>query len=138
MIDALIMTAALHMPKEFVAQPRSGYAASEYRGRWYSEKWESIRKCIMHRESRSNYRAANSTSSARGAYQFLDSQWRMGLVWMLLEEGGNRSEIKALRHQPIHHWNRYYQDRAFFTAWQNGDGAKHWYLRGSKCNGDLS
>jgi hypothetical protein len=117
-----------------------GFMPSLYRGEWYSARWEPVRKCIMYRESRYNYRAANKTSSARGAYQFLDNSWRNGLVWMMLEESkenkdGLRDEIKALRDVPIHYWSRYFQDRAFFTAWRHAEGKKHWYLQGSRCFG---
>jgi len=116
----------------------TGYMPSLYRGQWYSVRWEQARKCIMHRESRFNYKAANKSSSARGAYQFLDSQWRDGLVWMMLEESkkqkdGLSSFIKSLRDKPIHAWSRYFQDRAFFTAWRYGAGKKHWSLQGSRC-----
>jgi len=87
----------------------------------------------MYHESRYNYKAENKTSSARGAYQFLDLQWRDGLVWMMLDEGGNTKEIKSLRDIPINEWNRYYQDRAFFTAWRHGEGKKHWSLQAHRC-----
>ena len=115
------------------AQDMQGFEPSLYTGKWFDPKWESTRKCIMHRESRHNYRAANRVSSARGAYQFLDRQWRDGLVWMLLPEAreiGLAKEVKALRNKPIHKWNRYWQDAAFYTAWQHGDGKHHWYLNG--------
>lgn len=139
MLEAIVLTAALHMPTDGVArlerlhQSTQGYAPSLYRGKWYHPRWEDERKCIMRRESRFNYRAANHSSSARGAYQFLDRQWRDGLVWMMLKEGGNKKEIRALRSKPIHHWNRYYQDRAFFTAWRHGQGRHHWSLPGMQC-----
>lgn len=115
-----------------------GYEPSLYTGKWYSPKHETIRKCVMYRESRFNYRGANKTSSARGAYQFLDSQWRDGLVWMMLDESkktkdGLTPAIKKLRNKPIHEWNRYYQDRAFWTAWRFGDGKKHWSLQADRC-----
>lgn len=115
------------------AQDMMGFEPSLYTGKWFDPKWEDSRKCIMHRESRFNYRAANSTSSARGAYQFLDSKWRDGLVWMLLPEArkaGLENEVEALRDIPIHKWNRYWQDAAFYTAWRHGEGAKHWHLEG--------
>jgi hypothetical protein len=122
------------------AQDKMGYMPSLYRGQWYHSRWERVRECIMFRESRHNYRAVNKSSSARGAYQFLDSQWRDGLVWMMLKESketkdGLRESIKSLRSKPIHKWSRYYQDRAFFTAWRSGEGKKHWFLQGSRCFG---
>ena len=120
------------------AKDMMGYEDSLYQGKWYKKKWEKIRKCIMYGESRFNYRSANKTSSARGAYQFLDRQWRDGLVYMLLEESkeskdGLSKKIKKLRDKPIDEWNRYYQDRAFFTAWRNSSGMKHWYQFNSNC-----
>jgi len=139
MIESLALAVILHLPSdgltriERVAASTKGYAQSLYRGKWYNKKWEDERKCIMWRESRHNYKAANKTSSARGAYQFLDKKWRDGLVWMMLDEGGNKKEMKALRKKPIHKWNRYYQDRAFFTAWRHGEGKDHWSLQGKEC-----
>lgn len=136
MIESIILSAVLMdgiTATERLAESRKGYAPSLYQGEWYHPKWEDERKCIMYRESRFNYEAANSISSARGAYQFLDKQWRDGLVWMMLDEGGNKKEIRSLREKPIHKWSRYYQDRAFFTAWRHGEGKKHWHLQGSRC-----
>jgi len=120
------------------ARDKMGYMPSLYRGQWYHSKWERVRECIMHRESRHNYRSANKSSSARGAYQFLDNSWRIPLTHMMIAESketkdGLRESIKALRSSPIHEWSRYYQDRAFFTAWRHGAGKKHWYLQGSRC-----
>lgn len=141
MLEAIVLTAAMSIPAdgmtitERVAESTQGYAPSLYQGKWYKKKWEDERKCIMQRESRFNYKAANKSSSARGAYQFLDSQWRDGLVWMMLDEGGNKKEIRSLRDKPIHKWSRYYQDRAFFTAWRHGEGKKHWHYPGSNCIG---
>lgn len=116
------------------AQDMKGFEPSLYTGKWFDPKWEDTRKCIMQRESRFNYKAANGSSSARGAYQFLDRQWRDGLVWMLLPEArkaGLEDEVESLRDIPIHKWNRYWQDAAFYTAWRHGEGAKHWHLNGA-------
>jgi len=120
------------------AKDMMGYEPSLYKGKWYDSKWENTRKCIMHGESRFNYRSANKTSSARGAYQFLDRAWRVSLTFMMLEESkenndGLSKELKKLRNKPIHEWNRYYQDRSFFTAWRHGAGKKHWYQFNSNC-----
>lgn len=130
---ALLLATAIAVSPIQVSTQAIGYAESSYQGKWYHHKWEKVRKCIMYHESRYNYKAANKTSSARGAYQFLDRSWRDGLVWMMLDEGGNVKEIKHLRDIPINKWNRYYQDRAFFTAWQHGDGKKHWSLQAQRC-----
>lgn len=124
---------------EHLIDDTKGIERSLYVGKWYSPAHDGFRRCIMKRESRGNYRAANSRSSARGAYQFLDSQWRDGLVWMMLKEekqtgGDRRREIRRLFDRPIHTWNRYYQDRAFWTAFRKGEGWRHWHYPGSPCN----
>ena len=146
-LAALLSTVLLAQPAnsegltrlERIAKDPTGIYPSLYQGKWYNPKYDDFRRCIMRRESRGNYRAANPSSSARGAYQFLDSQWRDGLTYMMIKEekktGGKRvKEIRALRKKPIHKWSRYYQDRAFWTAFRHGDGAHHWYYGGSPCN----
>jgi hypothetical protein len=128
---AALITAPACVANSQDAQDWKGYEPSLYTGKHYDKKWAGVRKCIMHRESRFNYRARSSISTASGAYQFLDSQWRISLTHMMIQESratkdGLIDEIKALRAKPIQTWNRYYQDRAFYTAWNNGQGAKHW------------
>ena len=116
------------------AKDWKGYEKSMYRGKYYHKDQETFRECVMERESHHNYRAANKVSSARGAYQFLDNSWRDGLVYMMIKESkknkdGLIPQIKKLRNKPIHKWNRYYQDRSFFTAMNiNGkwSGKHHW------------
>lgn len=111
-----------------------GYEKSLYRGKYYHKDQESFRQCVMKRESHHNYRAANSVSSARGAYQFLDNNWRDGLVHMMVKESkktddGLIEKARALFDKPIHKWSRYWQDRAFFTAMNydgKGSGKHHW------------
>ena len=122
------------------AQDLSGYMPSLYLGKWHSPQHEPFRRCIMDRESNFNYLAANRSSSARGAYQFLDRSWRVPLTHMMLREdkktGGQlRDEILALRDISIQKWDRYWQDRAFWTAFRHGEGAHHWHYPGSRCNG---
>jgi hypothetical protein len=117
-----------------------GYEPSLYLGKWYSPKHEEFRECVMYQESRYNYRAENKTSSAKGAYQFLDNYWRVSLTHMMIPEekksGGHRiEEIRNLRKEPISDWSRYWQDRAFWTAFRHGEGKEHWYIAGSRCNG---
>ena len=119
------------------ARDMKGIDASLYRGKHYNpNRWEEFRLCVIHRESRGNYRAANKTSSARGAYQFLDNSWRDSLVWMLLPEHrkqGLAPQVKALRAKPIHKWNRYWQDAAFWTVINAKPGNwRHW--QGGSCD----
>jgi len=110
----------------------TGWGKSLYRGKWWRADYADVRRCIMQRESNFRYTAKNRTSSASGAYQFLDRQWRRGLVHMMLAESkqtrdGLAGEIRQLMHVPIRKWSRYYQDRAWYTAWRHGKGAKHWH-----------
>jgi len=141
MIAAVVLSGVLALAPGYAhpadmpdAQDMRGFEPSLYQGKWYDKKWESTRKCIMKRESRFDYRAANKRSSARGAYQFLDSQWRVSLTHMLMPEHKDRKkEVKALRKKPIHKWNRYWQDAAFYVAWQRGKGANHWFYQGKVC-----
>jgi len=135
---AALLTAPACAANSMEAKDWKGYEPSLYTGQHYHSKWAKVRKCIMHRESRSNYRARGTISTASGAYQFLDSQWRISLTYMMIRESrstadGLISEIKELRQHPIQHWNRYWQDRAFYTAWDNGRGADHWNQTRHKC-----
>jgi len=135
---AALITAPACVANSDQAKDWKGHEPSLYTGKHYHKKWAQVRKCIMHRESRSNYRARSSISTASGAYQFLDSQWRVSLTWMMLKESksskdGLAADIRALREKPIQKWNRYYQDRAFYTAWDNGRGADHWNLTRHGC-----
>lgn len=135
---AAIMIAPTCAANSVEAKDWKGYEPSLYTGQHYESKWAQVRKCIMHRESRSNYRARSTISTASGAYQFLDSQWRVSLTHMMIKESkatrdGLIDDIKALRAKPIQAWNRYYQDRAFYTAWDNGRGADHWNLTRHGC-----
>ncbi len=141
MIAATLLAGAIaltpltaHPADTRAAHDMRGFEPSLYQGKWYKKKWEDNRKCIMHRESRFNYKAANKSSSARGAYQFLDSQWRVSLTHMLIPEHKDRKkEVRSLRKKPIHKWNRYWQDAAFYTVWRHGKGRNHWYYPGSNC-----
>jgi hypothetical protein len=130
-LAAIVLAATITFTPAADPNNTQGWQASAYTGKWYAEKWAPIRKCIMDRESNHNYRARNPSSSAQGAYQFLDSQWRVSLTHMMMPEALSMSErqaIKNLRKQPIAKWSRYWQDRAFYTAWRHGEGAHHWRI----------
>lgn len=133
---SLFATAVLAVPAPALI-PADGNGpsvnASTYSGKHYNPRWESWRRCVVWRESRDNPRAANRSSSARGLYQFLDKAWRVSLTHMLMPEHRHREdEVRSLRLKPIHHWPRYWQDAAFWTVLNDGDGAKHWAY-GSSC-----
>lgn len=75
-----------------------------------------IAACIRKYESGGNYRAQNPSSTASGAYQFLDSTWQAvtGLPG------------RAMNYSPAQ------QDAAFYKLWNNGRGASQWVTAG-KC-----
>lgn len=116
------------------AEDLKGYEKSLYRGKYYYKGQESWRKCVMKRESNYRYKAKNRSSSASGAYQFLDNSWRDGLVWMMIKESKKTDDnldpyLRDLFDVHITQWNRYFQDRAFFTALNfegKWAGKKHW------------
>ena len=110
-----------------------GYEPSLYQGKWHMPKREKLRKCISKAESRHNYRAGRG-GFYRGAYQFSPALSR-GVTWMMQPEvrkemgkDGLRL-IQKLRKKPMNKWNRYWQDRAFWTIWAKGTGKKHWPTR---------
>lgn len=142
MIESVILSVALMQssdatPAEIraasvTASDLRGVQSSLYRGKYFDRRNEHTRRCIVQRESRGEYRViGGGGDNYHGAYQFHDRNWRRGLVFMMLAEtketkDGLRSEIRELFDVPINRWNRYFQDRAFWTAWRFGEGANHW------------
>lgn len=118
-----------------------GYELSLYQGKWYMPAREDVRKCIMDRESHFNYRADGGRY--KGAYQMSRALGR-GALWMMKpevkSEMGQRGldKIAELMHTPISQWNRYWQDRAFWTIWHKGSGKSHWRGGAVKCFGKHS
>ena len=118
-----------------------GWQPSADRGMYWQPGQASFRRCVMARESHANYRAENQSSTARGAYQFLDRSWRRGLAFMMSAESrqtgdGLARKALALRSVEISHWSRYWQDRAFFTALNirgRWSGAFHWRSSTRSC-----
>jgi hypothetical protein len=106
-----------------------GFMPSLYQGKWFMPGNEDVRRCIMMRESNGNYRASSGTY--HGAYQ-MSSALARGATWMMQKEvrremGEEGVKIlQALRSTTPNTWNRYWQDRAFWTIWRDGSGAGHW------------
>lgn len=113
-----------------------GWKKSVYRGKYYDGSQENWRKCVQKRESHHRYGAKSKVSTASGAYQFLDSQWREPLAHMVypeLKKMYGKSTAKSIKERlfdnPISKWSRSIQDQAFFTVLNyNGkwSGKKHW------------
>ena len=114
-----------------LAGDRYGIRPSLYRGSWYSPKAEKHRICIAKRESHGNYKARSSGGVYQGAYQ-MNRGLARGATWMMQpavrkQFGDEGVRILAkLRKTPVVQWNRYWQDRAFFTIWRDGRGKSHW------------
>jgi hypothetical protein len=106
-----------------------GFMPSLYQGKWFKPGNEDDRRCIMMRESNGNYRATNGTY--HGAYQ-MSSALARGATWMMQKEVRKEmgeegvAIVRALRETSPNTWNRYWQDRAFWTIWRDGAGAGHW------------
>ena len=111
------------------ARDRKGYEPSLYQGRWYMPKREAVRRCIMRRESWHNYRAHGGRWT--GAYQMSRALAR-GATWEMQPEvkrdfgEAGVAILRELRRTPMWKWDRYWQDRAFWTIWRKGKGKSHW------------
>ena len=80
MLEALVLTVALTGKGDFDYKnpwtPTKNVQEipdSLYRGWHYNKKYEPFRKCILARESGSNFKSDGSGGS--GAYQFIQSTW---------------------------------------------------------------
>lgn len=117
------------------ATDKHGVAQSLYTGKWYSKKAERKRRCIVRKETGGNYNSVSSNGRYRGAYQ-MSRPLAVGATWMMQPEvkkefGAKAAAVVAkLRKVPTQKWNRYWQDRAFWTIWRNGSGRSHWPIRG--------
>ena len=114
-----------------------GYEVSLYQGKWYMPKREKMRKCISKLESH-HYYTAGRGGTYRGAYQFSRPLTR-GVTWMMQPEvkkemgAAGVDLIQKLRKIPMNKWNRYWQDRAFWTVWKKGEGRSHWRAGKGRC-----
>jgi hypothetical protein len=112
-----------------------GVEPSLYKGRYYNRSVESVRLCVVRRESEGHYDVVNPSGSYRGAYQ-VSAQLARGATWMLLKEHESlmgetnaKRVLSQLRKTPINKWPRYWQDALFHTvaSWQHpGSGLRHW------------
>ena len=114
-----------------------GFRESLYQGRWYMPKREELRKCLSKIESHHHYKAGEG-GYYRGAYQFSKPLAR-GVTWMMHPEvkkemgDAGLDLIQELRKTPMNKWNRYWQDRAFWTIWNEGKGKSHWRAGKGRC-----
>ena len=139
----LILGASVFMGPD--AHADSPMKKSLYRGDYWTAELAECRSAIMRRESNYNYRASNPTSSAQGAYQFLDSQWRESLVHMMRKETRKSwpfklDRLEQLNDTPIRKWPKFFQDFAFYRVANSkeGQGLLHWSPLPSACNGQFA
>lgn len=108
-----------------------GVLPSLYRGKWYVKKAEWKRKCIVRRETHGNYRSVGGGGRFRGAYQ-MNRGLARGVTYQMEREVRKEfgpdaaAAVRKLRKTPVNQWNRYWQDRAFWTIWHKGSGKGHW------------
>ncbi len=113
------------------SQDMTGYEPSLYQGKWYMPKKEDRRRCIMDREANNKYRAVSRGGTYRGAYQ-MNRRLAVATAKRMAKEvrkelGPEAATVaRQLTKIPTQQWNRYWQDRAFWTIWQKGKGAFHW------------
>lgn len=119
------------------SRDKIGYELSLYQGKWYMPKREGLRKCLSKIESHHNYKAGRG-GYYRGAYQFSPAL-AQGVTWMMQPEvkkemgDAGVDLIQELRKTPMNKWNRYWQDRAFWTIWNEGKGRSHWRAGKGRC-----
>ena len=112
---------------------RSAYSGAIRRAATIPAGIRSWALCVSERESGGSYTARNPRSTAQGRWQFLDSQWRRGLSYMvadrLRDHGVPRPVARAIRVElartPIAKWPGPYQDAGFVEVVERG-GASHW------------
>lgn len=113
------------------ARDTKGLMLSLYRGKWFVKKADDRRRCILKRESRADYKAVSVGGKYRGGYQMSRPLMR-GAAWMMMKEVRKEmgpegvAIVKDLFTKKSHLWNRYWQDRAFWTIWAKGEGRRHW------------
>ena len=112
------------IPAEAHTSSPGAVPASKYRGKYYDARYESIRKCIVHRESRGHYRVVNRYSGAAGAYQFMPSTSNTVARW--IKKWGRVG-------RPANTWSRKGQDRAFWRLLNHGRGLNHWAGGSYRC-----
>ncbi len=99
----------------------SGHDAWGNAPRWVRE----LAACVRQHESRHDYKAHNATSSAAGAYQFLDGTWQGNAKWTRYRGVYVAKQYRAANHAPA-----YVQDLVFMHSIEQG-GVLNW--TGTNC-----
>jgi hypothetical protein len=128
-------TFSVFTTRSTVTKDMRGVEPSLYRGKYYRKGVESVRLCIVRRESEGHYDVVNPSGAYRGAYQ-VSRQLADGATWMMLKEhkalmgeANAKRVLSTLRKTPLNRWPRYWQDALFSTVanWDGtGSGLRHW------------
>lgn len=102
----------------------SGAPAPAHADTYRDPRYEQVRQCIVHRESRGQYHRVNRWSGAGGAYQFMPRTARTVARWM------GRPDLVYV---PVQQWSKRSQDAAFWRLWDHGRGRSHWYSQSRPC-----
>ena len=138
---AVVLASGPDLPGVVDKGPKPHDGTSLHRGVKYSPRHEKMRRCIRARESNNEYRAVSPTGKYRGAYQFSPALKR-GAAWMIQNQlrstHGKETAVRIgreLRSTPMNQWAIYWQDRAFWTIWNMGEGRSHWKatVAGTEC-----
>lgn len=138
---SMVMAAGPDLPTVVERGPKEHSGSSLYKGAKFNRKHDSLRRCIRSRESNDLYNAVSRTGRYRGAYQFSPAL-AVGAAWQIQKQlrgtHGRTVAIaigRTLRSTPMNQWAIYWQDRAFWTIWNNGKGRKHWAatVPGTEC-----
>lgn len=151
MLDAVLMTAAMHLPaidmREHTLRQPSRTVSAMRSAATIPPKWRPWAACVLDRESggtldrpQSGSGARNPKSSASGRWQFLQSSWGRGLPYMVRDQLVQHGYPKAQAHNvrrwlsthPISQWPGQFQDMGFIEVVERG-GWHHWSLPGSRC-----
>lgn len=94
-----------------------------------SKKVRDLAACIRQHESKHDYKAHNSRSSAAGAYQFIDATWQGNAKWVK-----HRGKYIARGYKAANHAPPWIQDLVFLHSIKHG-GRDNWV--GTNCAPDL-
>ena len=117
MITALVLSSVLMFTP--VNIDTSNIPDSLYKGTaYYMPKKEEIRKCIIYRESRGNYRSDGPGGA--GAYSFIQT------TWDLYAPRAGYHHLVGVRPSKV---PKFIQDAVFWRTWDWGNGKWHWSTR---------
>jgi hypothetical protein len=126
MAAALIILTPRETPQQALRAMPNLYQDSGHDAWSNAPKWvRELATCIRKHESRHDYKAHNATSSAAGAYQFLDGTWQGNAKWTKYRGVYVAAKYKAANHAPAH-----IQDLVFMHSIEEG-GVLNW--RGTHC-----